>query len=299
MPPVAPSYLTQWLAPVVDALQVGAGRPCLIGLHGSTPGFSLSLLTQGGPSNQLAARSWLVIAKDDDEADRLYRDTVFFRKLCGLPVQDLALFPQWEILPYESTAPPVDLVARRMQALHQLATASRTVLFTSVPAVIQRILPAEVFTTASLQFEPDGNVEREALVSGLLRLGYRQSSVVEIPGEFSLRGGIVDIFSTAYAEPLRIEFLGDTVESLRFFDPATQKSTDKIKQAWVLPAREFVRPPDAVDALKPLAADAEWHAPSLYGRMDTLLDYFPQPPLLALDQPDVLRDQTAVSWKAI
>jgi transcription-repair coupling factor (superfamily II helicase) len=291
--------MTHWLTPVLEALHSGSGRPCVIGLHGSTSGFSLSLLTEDRSTNPLARRSWLVVTKDDDEADRLYRDTLFFRRLCGLPIQDFALFPQWEILPYESTAPPVDLVARRMQALQQLATAPRTVLFTSVPALIQKILPAEVFTTASLQFEPDGILERETLVSGLLRLGYRQSSVVEIPGEFSIRGGIVDIFSTAYGEPLRVEFLGDTIESLRFFDPATQKSTDKVKQAWVLPAREFIRPPAAKDALKPLAADAEWHAPSLYGRMDTLLDYFPQPPVLALDQPNVLRDRTVESWKAI
>ncbi|MBX3236807.1 MAG: transcription-repair coupling factor [Nitrospiraceae bacterium] len=299
MPAAAPAYLTQWLTPTLDALRADGGKPCLIGLHGSTAGFSLALVTQAGHAGSLASRSWLVVAKSDEEADRLYRDTLFFRKLCGLPSSEIVFFPQWEILPYESTAPPVDLVARRMQALQHLATATRTVLFTSVPALMQRILPAEVFTTASLLFQPDGTLEREALVSGLLRLGYRQCSVVEIPGEFSIRGGIVDIFSTAYAEPLRVEFLGDTIESLRFFDPATQKSTDKVKQAWVLPAREYVRPADSPDALTPLAADAEWHAPTLYGHMDTLLDYFPQSPLLAFDQPEALKEQTGKCWSAV
>ena len=299
MPAAAPAYLTSWLAPALEALHTGSSKPCLVGLHGSTAGFSLSLLTLDAPANALAGRSWLVVAKSDDDADRLYRDTLFFRRLWGLTDQDLALFPKWETLPYESAAPHVDLVARRMQTLHQLATAPRTVLFTSVPALTQRILPAAVFTSASLHFQPDGTIEREALMSGLLRLGYRQSSVVEIPGEFSIRGGIVDIFSTAYANPLRVEFLGDTIESLRFFDPATQKSTDKVRQAWILPAREFIRPAGAPDALTPIPADAEWHAPSLYGELDTLLDYFPTPPVMALDQPAVLQEQTADCWKAV
>ena len=228
-----------------------------MGLHGSTTGFGLALLTQSVPSQPLADRSWLIVTKTDDEAERLYRDTLFFRTLCGQSGDDLALFPKWETLPYESTVPHIDLVARRMQTLHRLCTTARTVLFTSVPALTQRVLPALVFTDALLCFQPNGSMERETLVSSLLRLGYRKGSVVEIPGEFSIRGGIVDIYSTAYPDPLRVEFLGDTIESIRFFDPATQKSTDKIKQAWVLPARELIRPDDAPDALAPLAADAE------------------------------------------
>ena len=299
MPPLIPLHVTQWLAPAREALRSGSGKPCLMGLHGSTAGFGLALLTHSLPSQPLADRSWLIVAKNDDEAERLYRDTLFFRTLCGQSGDDLALFPKWETLPYESTVPHIDLVARRMQTLNRLCTTARTVLFTSIPALTQRVLPALVFTDAILQFQPNGSLEREVLVSSLLRLGYRKGSVVEIPGEFSIRGGIVDIYSTAYADPLRVEFLGDTIESIRFFDPATQKSTDKIKQAWVLPARELIRPEDAPDALAPLAADAEWHAPSVYGTMDSLLDYFPQPPVLVLDQPGTLKAHTEECWQAI
>jgi len=124
-----------------------------------------------------------------------------------------------------------------------------------------------------LTFKVGAAVEREVLTAGLLRLGYRRVSVVEIPGEFSIRGGIVDIFSTAYAEPLRVEFLGETVESLRLFDPATQKSTATMDRAIVLPAREYVRTGNTPDALAPIQADAEWRAPDLY-EMQTLFDFF-------------------------
>ena len=73
-----------------------------MGLHGSTAGFGLALLTHSLPSQPLADRSWLIVAKTDDEAERLYRDTLFFRTLCGQSGDDLALFPKWETLPYES-----------------------------------------------------------------------------------------------------------------------------------------------------------------------------------------------------
>src|SRR4029078_4881751 len=89
------------------------------------------------------------------------------------------------------------------------------------------------------------------------RLGYRRVSVVEIPGEFSIRGGIVDIFSTAYTETLRVEFLGETVECLRLFDPATQKSTAKMDRAIVLPAREYLSSGTGPEALAPIPADRE------------------------------------------
>ena len=160
-------------------------------------------------------------------------------------------------------------------------------------------MPVDTFEHTVLQFKVGAGIEREVLTAGLLRLGYRRVSVVEIPGEFSIRGGIVDIFSTAYAEPLRVEFLGETVESLRLFDPATQKSTAKMDRAMVLPAREYLKPDTAADALAPIAADAEWRAPDLYGQMHSLLDYFPTQPILALDQPAALKQSCADLWEQI
>ena len=224
---------------------------------------------------------------------------MFFHSLMGLPSTSLALFPRWETFPYESTAPHVGLIARRMNALHQIRTISTAKVVTSIEAVMQRLMPVETFLKTVLQLKVGAGIERAVLTAGLLRLGYRRVSVVEIPGEFSIRGGIVDIFSTAYPEPLRAEFLGETVESLRLFDPATQKSTAKMDRAIVLPAREYLRPQDTPDALTSIAADAEWHAPDLYSRMDSLFDYFTSQPLLALDQPTVLSRACGEHWNRI
>ncbi|HEU0067675.1 MAG TPA: CarD family transcriptional regulator, partial [Nitrospiraceae bacterium] len=164
---------------------------------------------------------------------------------------------------------------------------------------MQRLLPVTTFTQTTMHFRLRGTIEREALTGGLLRLGYRRVSVVEIPGEFSIRGGIVDIFSTAYADPLRVEFLGETIDSLRLFDPATQKSTAKLDQAVVLPAREYLRVETSPDALAPIPEDAEWCAPDLYHEMDSLFDYFTEQPVLVLDQPAALTGACADLWGKI
>jgi transcription-repair coupling factor (superfamily II helicase) len=297
----SPRQWDRFLEPVVAALRPPGGRACLVGLHGSTAGFALTVLARarGGEEAGLARRSWLVVATTDEAAERLYNDLRFYHALFGLTSDALVLFPEWETLPYEAAAPHIDLIARRMKALHRLTQGARTMLVTSIPALIQRLLPQSAFTAACLELRPGASIEREALSSGLLRLGYRRVSVVEVPGEFSIRGGIVDIYSTAYADPLRIEFLGDTVESARFFDPASQKSTARLDRAWVLPARELIRPLESPDALEPFPPDAEWRGPTVYPRMDTLLDYFTSEPVAVLDQPDMLALKAKEFWAEI
>jgi len=285
-------------APIAAALARKGARPCLTGLHGSTAAFALTQLLSPH-SGSIGSQPWLIVTRSDEAAERLFDDLMFFHSLMGLPSASLALFPRWETFPYESTAPHVGLIARRMNALHQIRTIPAAKVVTSIEAVMQRLMPVETFLKTVLQLKVGAGIERAVLTAGLLRLGYRRVSVVEIPGEFSIRGGIVDIFSTAYPEPLRAEFLGETVESLRLFDPATQKSTAKMHRAIVLPAREYLRPEDAPDALAPIAADAEWRAPDLYPQMDSLLDYFTSQPLLALDQPTVLSRSCGEHWDRI
>ncbi len=164
---------------------------------------------------------------------------------------------------------------------------------------MHRVIPRSIFEQAIFRFETAASVERELLTTNLLRLGYRRVSVVEIPGEFSVRGGIIDLFSTAYANPIRIEFLGDQVESIRLFDPSTQTSITKLNDGWVLPAREFIRPADAPDAIAPIQADAEWRSPDVYDSMDTLFDYLTGLPSLALDQPALLKQTCETAWDKI
>ncbi len=288
-----------WLTPLRAALRDARARACLVGLHGSTPALALALLAQEDRQESGAPRDWVVLTPTDESAERLFNDLRFFQELMGLPVEAVAWFPEWETLPYEATAPHVGLIARRMATLHRLRTAPPRFLVTSVAAAMHRLMPLKTFEQAVLRFQTGADFEREPLISGLLRLGYRRVSVVEIPGEFSLRGGIMDIFSTAYADPLRVEFLGDTVESVRLFDVSTQTSIKKMAEGWVFPAREFLRPPEAAEAASMIPPDAEWRAPDVYPEMDTLFDYLTAAPCLALDQPAVLKETSARAWERI
>jgi transcription-repair coupling factor (superfamily II helicase) len=241
----------------------------------------------------------VVVTSSEESAERIFNDLRFFSAFMGWPADRLAWFPEWETLPYEATAPHVSLIARRMTTLHQLRTAPPAILVTSVAAAMHRLIPRHTFEQAVLRFASGGSCERELLIIGLLRLGYRRVSVVEIPGEFSIRGGIIDIFSTAYANPIRLELLADTVESIRLFDPSTQTSIEKLNESWVLPAREFLQPADDPKALTPISPDAEWYSPDLYPRMDTLFDYLVAPPCLILDQPGALRTACDEAWEQI
>lgn len=297
------------LAPAATALDRIQGRVCLTGLVGASPGLMLCLLARlvGPFPPGHRERSWLVVTETEDTAQRTYEDLHFFCDMLGLPTTTLCRFPSWETLPYETTPPNVDVIGQRMRTLHRMASGDASILVASVPAVLQRVLPRRVLLEASWRLTPGQTVEREPLVSRLLRLGYRRVSAVEIPGEFSIRGGIVDLYSTAYAEPVRAEFLGDTVESLRCFDPSTQKSTTTLEEAWLLPAREAIRPEDHPDALAPLPPDAEWRSPDLYPlgspssspSLETLFDYCSGTPILALDQPTTLGTAAEAAWEHI
>lgn len=288
-----------WIAPLRSALGQDQARLCLLGAHGSTAACALTLLNGARHDTPNRDRPWVVVTSNDDSAERLFNDLFFFHELMGRPVQDLAWFPEWETLPYEATAPHVGLIAHRMTTLHRLLVNPPTVLVTSVAAAMHRVMPRSIFEQAVFRFETTAAFERDSLITNLLRLGYRRVSVVEIPGEFSIRGGIVDIFSTAYADPIRVEFLGDQVESIRLFDASTQTSIEKLNDGWVLPAREFVRPPDDPDVIVPIRADAEWRSPDLYTSMDTLFDYLNTTPCLALDQPETLKKACETAWETI
>ncbi|GKS60315.1 transcription-repair-coupling factor [Nitrospira sp.] len=292
------TYWRTLFQPIRDALLNAGARACVSGLIGSAASFVVTILARD-LSTLSSPRSLLLVTGTDEAAEVLEGDLRFFHSLLGHSDEVVQFFPAWEMIPYEPTAPHVDLVAQRMRALHHMTERKPCILVTSVRALVQKIMPRALFREASIHLRVNHDLSREQLLSGLLRLGYRQASVVEIPGEFSVRGGIVDIYSTAYLSPLRIEFLGDTVDAIRTFDPATQTSSQRRQDAWVLPAREAIRPVGLPDELSALPVDAEWQAPSWYASMDSLLDYFASPPVFVLDQPAMLAAEATAFWTRV
>lgn len=298
---------TQTIQSVREALGSSNAKPFLVGPHGASLAFTLSMLsnTTGSSSTAISSRtqlphSWLILTPTHDEAAQLYQDLHFFFNLFALSAEPLAFFPDRGTTPYEATAPSVDLVAQRMRTLFRLRQQRPTCVITTPEAALQRLAPHSIFAQSCVTLKVGSVIDRDPLIAHLLRLGYRRVSVVEIPGEFSVRGGIVDIFSTAESEPSRIEFLGDTVESVRRFDPASQESTETVPLALILPAREYLVPLDQPDPELPtLAADAEWRSPELYESMDTLLDYFMERPLVLMDRPSSLAHEAQTLWEGL
>lgn len=301
---------TQTFQPVLEALSGTNSKPFLVGPQGASLAFTVSLLAKYWASTTssittLATKghlphSWIILTPTHEEAAQLYQDLWFFNSMFGLSSETLTFFPNPGTSPYEATAPSVDLVAQRMRTLFRLHEQRPTLVITTPQAMLQRLLPHSVFALSCLTLKIGTVIDRESMVTHLLKIGYRRVSVVEIPGEFSVRGGIVDIFSTSESEPYRIEFLGDSVESTRCFDPASQESTETVTAAHVLPAREYLISLDHSDTeLSSLTPDAEWRSPDLYESMDTLLDYFSEDPLIVMDRPQNLAHESQTMWEGL
>ena len=305
------------LTPVLEALTTPDARPFVAGAHGPGLAFTLATLmatqhrrdetapARDLPFQGILPRTWLILTPTQEEAESLFQDMAFFFACFDLPVDALTCFPDHGRAPYAADMPSIDLVAQRMRTLFRLHTNRPAVVITTPAAILQRLIPPSVFAQSCVRLHESGTIDRESLIRRLLCAGYRRVSVVDIPGEFSIRGGIIDIFSTGDAKPCRIECLGDTIESIRRFDPATQESTDSVPDVDILPARADLLPPEQSDrALADIPPDAEWRLPETYPAMATLPDYVSTSPFVVMDRPITLEgvarawgDAVRVAWE--
>ncbi len=208
------------------------------GLHGSAQAYAVFLAAR-------RIRCPLVLlAPAVKEAERLFLDLSFFLGEEGgsAPLERrLQLFPGWDVLPFESLSPHPDQMAARMEGLHRLARQSAPILVTTPAAVLQRVVPQGSLHAA--HFVEGQEVERDQLLGQLSRLGFARAPLVEERGDFSVRGGIVDLFPPACERPFRMEFAGDRIDSIRQFDARTQRTRARPGELWLLPIREFASGP--------------------------------------------------------
>lgn len=241
----------------------------------------------------------LHIAMDDARAAAL-------KELIGFFASDvqLVVFPAWDCLPYDRVSPNPDIVAARVSALSQLVEWERDgkflprILITTVNAVTQRTMPKSALERAAFSARVGSRVSVSALQNYLAANGYTRTDTVREQGEFAIRGGIIDMFATGEEFPVRIDLFGDEVESIRVFDPATQRTEGK-KDSFILrPVAEFfldeesiqkfrsgyretfgaVQPGDplyeAVSEGRRYNGMDHW-LPLFFDHMDTLFDYAP------------------------
>jgi len=234
----------------------------------------------------------LVIAADGYSARRLRDD------LLQLDGPAIELFPDWEILPYDLYSPHPDLISRRLDLLSRLPGMASGIVVTPVSALIQRLPPAAWVQGQSLKLAVGDRLDRERFRDVLQETGYSSTDQVWQPGQYAVRGAVFDLWPMGRVEPYRFELFDDQVESIRRFDPETQRSIDKIERIDVLPAREYPFDADSRDAFRRRfrmrfdidlrralpyqevgdgvhGQGLEQYLPLFFSTTDSLLDYLP------------------------
>ena len=178
---------------------------------------------------------YLVVTEDTHTAVRLEHEIRFFLG-DALPVLH---FPDWETLPYDVFSPLPEIVSERLKALSELSATARGILLTPVSTLMQRLGPRAHVLGNTFQVKPGSRLSLEETRQRLESVGYLCVNQVLQHGEFAIRGSILDLFPMGSQIPYRIELFDDEVESIRTFDPETQRSADKVGEINLFPAREF------------------------------------------------------------
>ena len=209
-------------------------------LTAKTP-LTLAALARGAQPLVLAdlaraAPSRVVFVAPDDAAMRAVTDAAAF----FAPELEVIEFPAWDCLPYDRASPALSVSARRLAALHRLQEAplGPQLLVTTTNALLQRVVTPFRIREAVRLLKPGMEISRESLIGLLQRQGYSRTDTVADAGEFAVRGSIFDVYPSGLDQGLRLDFFGDELETLRLFDPNTQRSTGTVAQHLLLPASE-------------------------------------------------------------
>jgi transcription-repair coupling factor (superfamily II helicase) len=165
----------------------------------------------------------------------------FYRAVTGKDGRRVAHIPAHDVLPYEGRSPHAEISEARAVALWRFATGEADLIVTPVQAALARMREPLFYRTLARVIARDESIPHEEFIGFLAQAGYERHVTCEMPGQYAVRGGIIDVFSPETPQPVRIELLGDTIESIRAFDPNTQRSTNPVERAALLPLTEFLR----------------------------------------------------------
>src|SRR6202142_91177 len=223
-----PSFLR-----VASHLREGTGRIRVSGLTPTAKALLLVLLQKS------AGRPLIMVVPDNRTAEEFVPVLQAFHELIGGndPDSGVAL-PTRDVLPFQNLSPHPEIQEERAVALWKIATGAVSILVSPIAATALRLRSAEYYADLARMVRRGETLDTEALLRHLNTVGYASTDVVEMPGEYALRGGILDVYSPEADRPLRIEFFGDEVESIRKFDPATQRSSNPVDEALLLPLTE-------------------------------------------------------------
>ncbi|NCU00313.1 transcription-repair coupling factor [Candidatus Macondimonas diazotrophica] len=238
----------------------------------------------------------LIIASDARAGERLEAELNFYCAPDGPPILH---FPDWETLPYDIFSPHQDILSQRIETLYRLPSLETALVVVPANTLLQRLPPISFVTGHSLILHAGERLDPHALRTRLEAAGYRSVSQVMEHGEFALRGSLMDLFPMGSAEPYRIDLLDDEIDSIRPFDPQTQRSREIIDQVRILPAREFPFDEEAIRQFRRRYREhfegnpqssliyrevsdghspggIEYYLPLFFDATATLLDYLPE-----------------------
>jgi transcription-repair coupling factor (superfamily II helicase) len=229
----------------LEKIRTGARQVEVSELWGSARAlFLLNLFRESGGH-------LLAVTAGEDEAETLAEDLRFFAdKQEPRTGTDVLLFPPWGVLPFEADSPDSGTVGERMRVLYRLVTGGPCIVISPVHALMQKLPSWQLFADSVRTVDAGGETDPDELADALASTGYEHTSTVTRVGEFSRRGGIIDLFSPEHPNPVRLEFFGETVESIREFDPETQRSIGGIRRVVVLPVRELIVTGDGIERLR-------------------------------------------------
>ena len=183
----------------------------------------------------------LIITTDNHTANQLAAELKFFTNQ-----QDILLFPDWETLPYDHFSPHQDIISERLKILNKLQSSNNLIIIAAISTLMHRLCPKKFINQNSLVLEIGGKLSIDNFRTNLNKSGYYCVNTVLERGEFSVRGSIIDVFPMGSKLPFRIELFDDEIDTLRTFDPETQKTIEKINAINILPAREVPLDKDSI-----------------------------------------------------
>ena len=201
-------------------------------------------------------RPAFLITDSNRRAEAIAETVNFFSGIFPGAMGGVAVLPAFDSLPWESRSPHADILERRAATLYRLGAGQTSLAIAPVASALWRYRDRTSYLELARLLEPDAEVGLEGLVAHLGAVGYVRAEMVELPGQFAVRGGIVDVFSPEAPRPVRIELLGDTVESIREFDPRTQRSIAPVVRTLLLPLTEWAVPRESSEA---------WNLPAYWG----------------------------------
>jgi transcription-repair coupling factor (superfamily II helicase) len=269
---------------------------CWDGLYGAAKWIALAQAAEN------SKKLFVLLLPDIRSVEAVSQDLSFFS-----PNLKLHVFPDWETLAYDRFSPYQDIVSERLDTLSKMPFLTEGIIITSIQTALHRLLPKDWLAKTTFSLSRGQKIQREGFRARLAESGYISASQVSAPGEFAVRGSLIDVFPVGAKLPLRIDLFDDEIDTLRVFDSETQRTTGEIENINILPAREFPTDQrgivefrrswreyfsnehqistvyhDVSEGLAP--AGIEYYLPLFHEQTNVLTDYIPSNSIVVFDE---------------